>query len=555
MQRTSAIILWVCAGLTSACADEPVPAGDTTGAGAETDVGGSDADSSGTDSEQPMAEGSPPGASLKKLRSWEYRNSIEGLLGADVAIDRPLPEDFVRANFTSIAAAQDCYEELAVEELEVIARDVAASAFASDPTPLSATGCAPNSVDDPCVREFVAELGLNAWRRPLTDAELDKYVGLLGSLTSLYDGSIARGAELTVAAMVTSPYFLYRVELGEATGNGALRKYSAHEMASRLAFTLWEQAPDETLLAAAAAGELSTAESVREHAERMLVDDRAIWPLFRFWREHLGIDRLTLTNYPRANASELLYDGLREEGRFLAYNLSLPGADSLSFLDAPTAFLQPGVAQLYGLSVDQEKEVELPSERLGFLTSGLFLLSNSHPQKTSPTRRGKFVLDRVLCRPIPAPPANVDLELPEPLEGQQTGRDVLDRHSSDPSCAGCHVQLDPPGFAFESFGPMGVFRDQDNGLAVDSTGEFDGESFSNAREFVGLLRKSPSTPNCLSTQLFRSTMGVVEGAGQAPYLTVLEDAFETNAYDLRAQLVELVASDAFRFATGFSGGE
>lgn len=548
-------MLWVCAGLTSACADDPVSAGDTDGGGGTETDSASETGGGGTEGELPMAEGSPPGASLKKLRSWEYRNSIEGLLGSDVAIDRPLPEDFVRANFTSIAASQDCYEELAIEDLEVIARDVAASAFASDPTPLSATGCAPSSVDDPCVREFVAEFGLNAWRRPLTDAELDKYVGLVGSLASLYDGSVARGAELTVAAMVTSPYFLYRVELGEPTGSGDLRKYKPHEMASRLAFTLWEQPPDDTLLAAAAAGELSTAESVREHAKRMLADERAIWPLFRFWREHLGIDRLTLTNYPRANASELLYDGLREEGRFLAYNLSLPGADSLSFLDAPTAFLQPGVAQLYGLSVDQEQEVELPAERLGFLTSGLFLLSNSHPQKTSPTRRGKFVLDRVLCRPIPPPPASVDLELPEPLEGQQTGRDVLDRHSSDPSCAGCHVQLDPPGFAFESYGPLGAFRDRDNGLAVDSTGVFDGESFSNAQEFVGLLRKSPSTPRCLSTQLFRSTMGLVEGDGQEPYLEALEVAFENNEYDLRAQLVKLVASDAFRFATGFSGGE
>ncbi len=527
------------------------------GCGGGDNVGGqADTDDAG-DGELPEAEGHPPPASLKKLRSWEYRNSVAQLLGEAVTVHGDLPPDFVRASFSSIAAAQDAYEDLAVEGFETIALDIAAQAFTSEPNPMSALGCTPSDATDPCVREFVADFGLRAWRRPLTDAELDKYVGLIASLAAIYGADVLKGSELAVAAMVQSPYFLYRVELGTPVDGGGpeVRKYTPHEMATRLSFTLWEQPPDAALLAAAAAGELATADSVREHAERMLADDRAIAPIFRFWREHLSIDRLTLTNYPRAEASETLYAGLREEGRFMAYHLALPGADALSYLDTQRAYLQPDVAAIYGMDLATEAEVEMPAERAGFLTSGIFLVSNSHPGKTSPTRRGKFILERVLCRSVPPPPADVDLELPTPLPGEATGRQALDQHSSDPSCAACHVQLDPPGFAFEHFGPTAALRGLDNGLPVDASGALDGEDFQDAAGLIELLRKSPDAARCVTLQTFRSTLGAVETIGQAQYIASLQAGFVDSEHDQRQLIVDIVSSDAFRFATGFSGGQ
>lgn len=510
-----------------------------------------DGEPGGTDGELPMADGAPPEASLKKLRSWEYRNSIATVLGDTVTVDGDLGTDFVRASFSSIAAAQDCYEDLTLEELEQIALDVAAQAFGRSPTPLGAAECSPSDAADACVRQFIADFGRQAWRRPLTDAELDKYTALVGTLAAVYDGDVAKGTELTVAALVQSPHFLYRVELGEPVdASPDVRKYTPYEMASRLAFTLWEQPPNSALLEAAANGELNTAASVREHAERMMADDRAIAPLFRFWREHLGIDRLTLTNYPRADANEQLYDGFREEGRFMAYHLALPGADALSYLDTRTAYLQPKVGDVYGIDLQSEAEVEVSAERAGFLTSGVFLVSNSHPGKTSPTRRGKFILERVLCRTIPPPPADVDLELPTALPGEATGRQVLDQHASDPTCAACHNQLDPPGFAFEHYDGAAARRELDNELPIDSSGTFDGADFSNAQEFLALLRDAPDAARCLTIQTFRSTLGVVEGVDQAPYLLALNDAFVETGHDQRQLLVDLVSSDAFRFATG-----
>ena len=528
--------------LAVACGgSSPGSVGETDGA----EDGSEDGDDGG-----PMVDGEPPPASLKKLRTWEYENSVSELLGVDVTT--PLPEDFVRASFTSISATSDCYDDLGLEDLERAALDVAARAFASSPDPLAATGCEPASATDPCVQQFVAGFGHAAWRRPMTDAELDKYTGLLESLTALYEGDVRKGAELTVAAIVQSPYFLYRVELGEPL-EGDVRKYTPTEMASRLAFTLWEAPPDEALLAAAERGELATAESVREHAERMMNDPRSIDPLFRFWREHLGIDRLTLTNYPRPDADATLYHEMREEGRHLAYQLALPGADALEFLTSRTGYLHPGVASRYGIDLDDEAELELPLERRGFLTSAVFLISNSHPDKTSPTRRGKFVLERVLCRDVPPPPADVDLELPDVQPGEATGREILDQHSTDPTCAACHQQLDPPGFAFEAYGHDAALRELDNGLAIDTTGTMDGEAFADANELIDILAASPDASRCITIQTFRFATGSLEGVGQAAYLGALLEAFNESGHDQRQMMIDLVSSDAFRFATGFAG--
>jgi len=532
-----ALTLAACGG------DSPTPTDDPEDEAGE--EGGDAGDGGG-----PSAEGEPPPAALKKLRTFEYENSIADLLGVDVTTQ--LPEDFVRASFTSVAAAADCYDDLSLEDLERAALDVAGRAFAASPDPLSAAGCEPASATDACVRQFVADFGRKAWRRSLSDDELDKYAGLLESLANLYSGDVRKGAELTVAALVQSPYFLYRVELGEPT-DGGVRKYTPSEMATRLAFTLWESPPDETLLAAAENGELTTAESVREHAERMMKDPRSIDPLFRFWREHLGIDRLTLTNYPRAGVDAALYHEMREEGRHLAYQLALPGADALSYLTSSTGYLHPGVASRYGIDLDTEAEVELPPERRGFLTSAVFLISNSHPDKTSPTRRGKFVLERVLCRNVPPPPADVDLELPDALPGEATGRQVLDQHSSDPTCAACHVQLDPPGFAFEAYGPDAGMRELDNGLAIDSSGTMDGQQFAGASELIDILASTPDAARCVTLQTFRSATSSLEGVGQAAYLQALAESFTENGHDQRQLMIDLVSSDAFRFATGFAG--
>lgn len=504
----------------------------------------------------PQSEGTPPPAGLKKIRSWEYRNVMEQLFDGPVTITRSLPEDAVRASFTSVSAAADCYGPTDIEGYELLALEVAAEAFAASPTPLEAVGCAPSSPSDACLRDFISAFGLRAWRRPLTDDELSKYENLLQSLAAIFDNDPVKGAELMVAAMLQSPYFLYRVELGTPLDvDPGVRKYDGYEMATRLAFVVWERGPDQALLDAAANGELTTEESVREHALRMLDDPKSVDAVFRFWREHLSIDRLTLTNYPRSGATPSLYAAMREEGHYLAYQLAQPGADALGYLDADTTYLQPELADLYGMSMAEEGEVRVDPARAGFLTSGVFLVSNGHPGKTSPTRRGKFVLERVLCQTIPPPPADVDLTIPDAAPGEATRREQVELHATEPACKGCHVLLDPPGFAFEHYGPMGQMREMDNGLPIDASGEMAGQSFANAAELISVLKDDPNAARCVVQQTYRSVLGTVEEDEELPYIDALTTSFVEMNHDQRLMIADLVASEAFRFAGGLQGGE
>ncbi len=501
----------------------------------------------------PAAEIVDPSAALvKKLRSWEYRNTIATLLGDAITVDDGLlPTDLVRANFSSISASLDCYGDIEVEAFETAALDIAAQAFATSPTPLEKAGCEPTAATDGCVETFLADFGRSAWRRPLTEEELAKYMSLADSLTTTLQGDVNLGLEMTVAAMLQSPYFLYRVELGESLADDPqTRKYTPFEMATRLAYTLWETTPDEYLLDAAAAGELTTEESVREYATVMLTHPRASGVLQRFWREHLSIDRLTIDDYPKPAATEQLYTDMRLEGQYMAARASQPGADALDFIAGGEAFLTPSLAAHYGVTqaISEPQWVTLPPERRGYLSSGLFLAANSHPTETSPTRRGKFVVERILCRAVPPPPPDVDISLPEVEEGALTRREQLEMHSSEPACLGCHHILDPAGFAFEGFDPVGVLRTTDNGRPVDASGEFDGNPFDGAPELISILTASEEVPRCLTRQAFRNTMGQLETPEQEAYIEQLNEQFITNGHEFRGLIVDIVSSRAYRYA-------
>lgn len=506
--------------------------------------------------EPPVGAGTPPAASLKLLRTFEYRNTMAALLGDAVSVDAELRPDLVRANFTSVSASVDCYEEVGIEAFETIALDVAAQAFATSPTPLDQAGCAPADAGDDCVADFIADFGLRAWRRPLDGGERAKYVGLVDSLSTLYAGDVVKGVELTVAALLQSPNFLYRVELGwPVEGDPDTRKYSGYEMASRLAYSLWEGPPDRALLDAAGAGELDSAESVMQRASEMVADPRAEAALGRFWREHLNVDRLTLENYPRSVASEELYAAMRAEGEALVAQAIASGTDARTFLTSTEAELTPELAELYGASSPDGGPVTLPAERMGYLTSGVFLATQSHPTKTSPTRRGKFVLERILCQDIPPPPPDVDLELPEAPEGGATQRELLEAHRNNPVCAACHDSLDPLGFAFEQFDAMGQFREMDNGLPADPSGEWSGTAFQDAVGLIDILKDDPDVSRCLAIQTFRGFTGHLETAGQDPYIDEMVTSLEASGHDFRTLVAVLLGSEAFRYSHDFVGAE
>jgi hypothetical protein len=226
-------------------------------------------------------------------------------------------------------------------------------------------------------------------------------------------------------------------------------------------------------------------------------------------------------------------------------------ADFLEILDAPYAFVNAELATLYGVDAPAGgtfAKVDLPEGqgRGGLLGQASFLSVFSHATTTSPTLRGRFVRETILCQSIPAPPNNVVTDLPTDSEAK-TMRDKLAAHQIDPSCAGCHVLMDNIGFALENFDGIGAYRSTENGVTIDPESGIDGMGeFASPVELGALLRRQPDVAACVVRNIFRASTGHVETGGEELALEGLVSDFEGAGYRVQDLLVELVASDAFR---------
>jgi hypothetical protein len=221
----------------------------------------------------------------------------------------------------------------------------------------------------------------------------------------------------------------------------------------------------------------------------------------------------------------------------------------MDLLVSTEAFLDPALAGLYGLPRPSGAgPAALPADgpRAGLLGTAAFLSIYSAQDRTSPTARGVFVREKLLCQPMPTPPDNVDITLPA---GNLTTRQRLEEHRKNSGCAGCHALFDPVGYAFEEFDWIGAHRDRESGLPVDTSGNLDDFHFANARELAGHLRELPEVCDCLLRNLFRSINGHLETGADDATLRAWTAAFERTRRSLPAFLAELVATDGFRIVS------
>jgi hypothetical protein len=312
------------------------------------------------------------------------------------------------------------------------------------------------------------------------------------------------------------------------------------------------------LLDAADAGELQTADSVAEHAVRLLESPRAKDGLGNFLREKFElykVPQVTKDAKVFPSFSRNLVAAMKRESELLLDDLFFArDADALDVLDARTTFINDELAALYGIegiTGSEFRAVELPatSERLGILGHAAFLAAKAHTTSTSPTLRGKFVRERILCGSMQAPPSNVDTSLPEDPVGSLTVREKLDRHRTDPTCAGCHALMDPIGVSFERFDALGAIRDRDAGQVIDTRGDLDGKAYESTPELLALLRADPAVADCFVRDLYRYATAHRELKTEEPLLEALATAFNRDGRVLRDLIVKLVSSDGFRFAS------
>jgi hypothetical protein len=510
-----------------------------------------------------------PAGALRRLTSQQYANTVRDLLGSGTTLPALEPDPSSDDEFllTSVAVAHVVPSPRAIDQYDASARELARQVFADPGRRQALVGCAPNaSAGDACIRRFLAGFGRRAWRRPLGDDEIDRYATAVATLAQ-GRGEPWAGLETATAALLASPNFLYRAELGTPVTPGATRRaLDDHELATRISYTLVDTTPDLALLDAAGRGDLlKRPELLRAAVERLLGSPAARRPLLTFFSEWLGTIGLDKNGVAKdaalfPDATLALSRGMFQEIEGLVASLVFDrDVDLLSLYGTRETFLTPELARLYGLPAaavpagPSSSPYTLPDgPRGGLLTTGAFLALNARASMTSPTLRGMFIRERLLCQHVPPPPPDVETTLPPPPPGvqQETMRQRLTRHMSDPSCAGCHRVMDPLGLALENFDALGAFRTTDAGQPIDVSGELDGRRFAGPQELQKLVREHEAAAACLITRVVQHLTGTGDAAAAGSTAAQLTESWKRAGGRLKPFLVSYLESELFRTVEG-----
>ncbi len=499
---------------------------------------------------------------MRRLTRREYSHILSDLLGdaTDPGASFPLDE-ISNPPFEAPNSVFPLQVELYLSTADSVVATALANGNLLSPNNLPATCQAPAPADEPaCAGQFIAAFGRRAFRRPVEADEVTDLQGLFTTARGLGLGFQEALAEVA-KGMLQSPSFLYHWEIGAtppavdpATGLISLTPW---QVAARLAETLWESGPDDVLLSAAEGGELATPAQVGAQVSRMLADPRAARALEHF-HEQLLIPGGSLADLRTLTKSSPRFAGVAaslpdEFDRFLT-DVYLTGDGTLNtLLTAPYAFVDANLAPIYGVAVPVApgftKVALNPAERGGVLTQLAFLSATSSDVTDDPIRRGSVVYENLLCGTVPPEPPIVPVLPPIP-PGPLTTRQIF-TDATPGSCADCHALINTPGFAFENYDGLGVYRITDSGLPVDSRGTMvtPGQvsiTFTNAIDLSRQLAASPEARWCLDRQWFRYMLGRPESAAEQGSLEVAyRSASATDGYSLRALLTAMVTSRAF----------
>lgn len=380
----------------------------------------------------------------------------------------------------------------------------------------------------PCAETIIRTLGRKLYRRPLTDTEVSRYQSLWTDRAELTENDrFDEGVKLLIEAMLSSPHVIARVETSAEPTNGRI-VLNGYERATRVAYALWNAPPDDALLAAAARGELDTEAGVRREVERMLTapEGRALArEMFRGATEAwLGMRGVYAQYWTNTNRNPELFPDFRPgidasfREEILRFVDSVVFDEAGSFQDLFTSSLtwvNGELAPIYDLSPgDGEwRTVELdPATRPGLLTRAGFNGTHGRFSRGSLIFRGSFVLTRLLCRDLGAPPAGADATQLPTGANLNTTRERVEAMTAGPACAGCHTTLiNPAGFSLEAFDGIGKYRTSENGYPVDTSGmlfvDGEGVSFSDAGEFSGAIGASREAHECFVEHFSEYTLG------------------------------------------------
>ena len=496
-----------------------------------------------------------PAGMLRRLTRSQFRNAVRDIFGVEVDVTK-LDADI--GQFAAIGANAVETSPRGVEQYQAAIEEVVSTVWSDATKRAQFIGCTPgNAAADACTRTFIEKLGRRAWRRPLETAEVDQLAGVATTATTEL-GSGVEGARWATVAMFTSPSFLYRPELGVADAAGKL-KFTGYETAGRLAFLIWNSLPDQQLMDDAASGALATVDGVKATVNRLLdaANGAGRESIGEFGQQYMELDRVLTqpkdaTMYPAYNAA--LQAGMVRDMRATWEGTAFDDkASALSLFSTPKVTVNAELAKLYGvdaagLTSTTFKTVSLPADspRVGILSKAGFLSQFANQKEGSPTLRGKFIREWLMCKVVPPPLEGIVLVLPDPdPNNPTTKRQRLDAHRAMPACAGCHALMDPLGLPLENFDAIGTYRTTENGLTIDASGDVDGVAVANARQMGEAMAQSKAMAACMVRRFHAYAMGRDERDVDGSVVNDLITSFETSGYQLRDLVVATVTHDAF----------
>jgi hypothetical protein len=468
----------------------------------------------------------PGRVTVRRLNRSEYNNVIRDLMHLDFKPAKDFPADDSGYGFDNIGDVLSV-SPLLLEKYLSAAEEIAAQAVAvpSRGKPLSPTRLTefqkqyfkyPIPADNRrrIAEDFAREFMRRAYRREVSSEEI-KNVLVLARQAVDAGGSFEEGVRLAVQAVLISPRFLFRWELDGAPDNPrAVRSLNEYELASRLSFFLWSSQPDDQLLRYANRGQLR--KNLGKELERMLKDAKAQSFVENFagqWLELRNLDVYQPDKKLFPTFTPALRSDMRRETELLFSHIMGGNRSVLELLSADYSFVNARLAAHYGIS-DVKGESFRPVSLRGTFRGGILghasiLTITSDPNRTSPVKRGKYVLENILGTPPPAPPPDAP---PLSETGKITGtlREQFVKHRQDPACASCHKVMDPIGFAFENYDAIGRYRTKDNSLPIDASGKLEtGEPFGNAADLRSILlnQKREYFTRCITEKMLTYALG------------------------------------------------
>ena len=454
----------------------------------------------------------------RRLTRAEYDNTVRDLTGLDLKPSGTFPTDGAGGEGFDTVGDALFTSPIHVEQY-LAAADRIVSAVWADPAArkrLVAAEPGPTLPPRNAARVVTAAFAERAFRRPVTAAEVDR-------LLTVFDKAVARGepwdsaVRLPLKAALISPHFLFLAEPEPEHGEGVV-SLASYPLASRLSYFLWATMPDAELFALAKAGKLADDAVLRDQVRRMLKDPKARGLAESFALQWLDLRALGGNARPDAGRfpefNDKLADDMRQEVVLLFDHVTRDNRPLTELIDADYTFANDRLAKLYGLTGvtgPHMRKVPLTDRaRGGAMTTAAVLTATSYPLRTSPVLRGRWVLEEVLGSKVPPPPPGAG-ELP-PDDKAAKGlsfRQQLEAHRKRAECAACHARMDPLGFGLENFDPIGRWRTEAGGVAVDSTGELPG-----GKRFAGpvelkrvLLDRKPEFLRTLTRKLLGYALG------------------------------------------------